>query len=313
MPEVESARVKSRKLAEIPRANIKAYAAWIAVCFFWGTTYLAIRVAVDSYPPAFMAGVRFVLAGFILFAFLILRGSPLPGKRDLIDTAVVGITLLTVANGLVVWSEQWVPSSLAALIVATLPFWIVGIEAVLPEGERITVRKILGILIGFAGLLLLLSPDLQGAVDRDYLKGVFGLLLAPLSWAAGSIYSKYRRAKVNPLMAASLHMLIGGLVLLLIGWAFNEHANLVYDRRGLAAVLYLIVFGSIVGYVCFVYALDKLPSSTVSLYAYINPIIAVMLGKMILNERMDLAVIMGSGVIFLGVFLVQTSRGGRSR
>jgi drug/metabolite transporter (DMT)-like permease len=212
----------------------------MAVCFFWGTTYLAIRVAVESYPPALMAGARFVTAGLVLFAFLELRGHPLPGRREIVDAAIVGIALLTVANGLVVWSEQWVPSSLAAIIVATLPLWVVGIEAVLPAGERITVRKLAGVFIGFAGLLLLLSPDLFGAADRKYVKGIFGLLLAPLAWAGGSVYSKYRRLKTAPLMAASLHMLIGGVVLLIFSMALEQHANLVYDRRGLLAVAYLL-------------------------------------------------------------------------
>jgi drug/metabolite transporter (DMT)-like permease len=290
------------------QVTFKAYAAWIAVCFFWGTTYVAIRIAVDSYPPFFMAGVRFVLAGSALFTFLALRGYALPGKREIADAAVVGLALLAVANGLVAWSEQWVPSSLAALVVATLPFWMIGIEAALPGGERIAARQVLGVLVGFAGLVILFSPDLSGAVDSNYLKGIFGLLLAPASWAAGSVYAKYRAVKMDPLMAASLQMTIGGLVLLLAGMALGEHRGLVFDPRGLFAVVYLIIFGSIVGYVCFIYILDKLPSSTVSMYAYINPVIAVILGKAILDERMDWTVIAGTGVILFGVLLVQTSR-----
>jgi drug/metabolite transporter (DMT)-like permease len=287
----------------------KAYAAWIAVCFFWGTTYVAIRVAVESYPPFFMAGVRFVLAGSILFAVLIIRGTPLPGKRELVDAAVVGIALLSVANGLVAWSEQWIPSSLAALVVATLPFWVMGIEAALPGGEKITLRQVLGVLIGFTGLLLLFGPELESGIDRNYVKGIGALLLAPLSWASGTIYAKYRSVKSTPLRAASLQMIIGGLVLLLVGMALGQHKNLAFDPRGLFAVLYLMIFGSIVAYVCFVYILDKLPSSTVSLYAYINPVIAVILGKMIFNERLDLSVIAGTAIILFGVLLVQTSRG----
>jgi drug/metabolite transporter (DMT)-like permease len=308
MSDVNSTRAAPPAVPHDAKPTLKAYGAWVAVCVFWGTTYVAIRVAVESYPPALMAGVRFVVAGSALFTFLALRGYALPGKREIADAVVVGIALLTVANGLVVRSEQRIPSSLAALVVATLPFWMVGIEAVLPRGERISVRKVLGILTGFAGLLLLLSPDLNETVDADYVQGIFGLLLASFSWAAGSIYSKYRGVKTNPLMAAALQMLIGGTILLLMGIALGEHRNLVYDRRGLIAVVYLIIFGSIVGYVCFVYALDKLPSSTVSMYAYINPIIAVILGKVILNERMDWTVIVGTGVILSGVLLVQTSR-----
>jgi drug/metabolite transporter (DMT)-like permease len=308
MSDVNSTRAAGPAAPRDAKPTLEAYAAWIAVCFFWGTTYVAIRIAVESYPPFFMAGVRFVLAGSCLFAFLILRGRRLPDQRALVDAAVVGLALLTVANGLVAWSEQWVPSSLAALVVATLPFWMIGIEAALPGGERITARQVLGVLVGFAGLLILFSPDLSGAVDRNYLKGIFGLLLAPASWAAGSVYAKYRAVKTDPLMAASLQMTIGGLVLLLAGIALGEHRGLVFDPRGLTAVVYLIVFGSIVGYVCFIYILDKLPSSTVSMYAYINPVIAVILGKVVLNERMDLSVVAGTGVILFGVLLVQTSR-----
>ncbi len=251
-----------------------------------------------------------MLAGSILLAVLIIRGTPLPGKRELVDAAVVGIALLSVANGLVAWSEQWIPSSLAALVVATLPFWVMGIEAALPGGEKITFRQILGVLIGFAGLLLLFGPELKSGIDRNYLKGIGALLLAPLSWASGTIYAKYRSGvKSNPLRAAALQMMIGGLVLLLIGTALGQHENLVFDGRGLIAVLYLMIFGSIVAYVCFVYILDKLPSSTVSLYAYINPVIAVVLGRIILNERLDLSVIAGTAIILFGVLLVQTSRG----
>jgi drug/metabolite transporter (DMT)-like permease len=287
--------------------SVKAYAAWLAVCFFWGTTYLAIRVAVESYPPALMAGVRFVLAGMILLPFLIWRGHSLPRRRELLDSAIVGIALLTVANGLVVWAEQWVSSGITALVLATLPFWVVAIEAVLPNGERIGTLKIAGILIGFAGLFLLLSPDLRGPVDPNYVNGILALLIAPLSWAAGSTYSKYRRSDASPLMAASFQMLLAGAVLVMIGILSGEHSSLLFDPRGLLAILYLLIFGSIVGYVCFVYALNKLPSTTVSLYAYINPIIAVVLGKIVFDERLDWTVVAGTAVIFSGILLVQTA------
>jgi drug/metabolite transporter (DMT)-like permease len=287
--------------------SVKAYAAWLAVCFFWGTTYLAIRVAVESYPPALMAGVRFVMAGMILLPFLIWRGHSLPRRRELLDSAVVGIALLTVANGLVVWAEQWVSSGITALVLATLPFWVVAIEAVLPDGERIGALKIAGILIGFAGLLLLLSPDLRGSADPNYVKGILALLIAPLSWAAGSTYAKYRGSEASPLMAASFQMSIAGAVLIVIGILTGEHMGLVFDMRGFFAILYLLLFGSIVGYVCFIYALNKLPSTTVSLYAYINPVIAVILGKVVLDERLDWTVVAGTAVIFTGILLVQTA------
>jgi ABC-type uncharacterized transport system permease subunit len=135
--------------------TIKAYAAWGAVCLFWGTTYLAIRIGVRTLPPALFAGIRFFMAGSVFLAYLRIRGVALPGKRDLLHIAIVGILLLVIANGCVVWAEQWVPSGLAALIVATLPFWVSGIEAIWPSGNRLNLFKILGIVIGFFGLVVL--------------------------------------------------------------------------------------------------------------------------------------------------------------
>jgi drug/metabolite transporter (DMT)-like permease len=291
----------------------KAYAAWLAVCFFWGTTYLAIRISVESLPPALLAGVRFTLAGLILLLFLRLRRHPIPPRRELGDIAVVGIALLTIANGLVVWSEQWVPSGLAALIVATLPFWMVGLESLLPDGEKISLQKAIGIMVGFGGLILLLGPDLGTIPDLDYVKGVLALLLASFSWAAGSVYAKYRVIRTTPLMAAALQMIIAGTVLLLIAAVSGDYENLNPTGRGLLAVLYLMIFGSIVGHTCFVYALANLPSSTVSMYAYINPIIAVVLGNFVLGERLDWTVVAATTVILMGVLLVQRSPRDRVR
>lgn len=232
----------------------------------------------------------------------------MPSRRELLDITVAGIALLTIGNGLVVWSEQWVPSGLTALIVATVPFCMVGIEAALPSGEKLTGRKVLGIAIGFAGLALLLGPDLTGSFDASYLKGILALLFASLFWAAGSIYFKYRAIKTNPLMAASFQMIIAGTVLLLIAWIFGEFKQVTFHLRAFLALIYLMVFGSIVGHVSYIYALAKLPASTVSMYAYINPIIAVILGWLLLNERLDWIVGAATFIVLLGVVLVNTSR-----
>lgn len=300
-------------IADLPstpekKEMVKAYSAWAAVCLIWGTTYLAIRIGVRILPPALFAGIRFTIAGFIFFLFLRFKGYSLPNRKGLLDAAIVGIALLVTANGLVVWSEQWVPSGLAALIVATLPFWMTVFESLLPSGDRLTPKKISGIFMGFCGLLILFWPDLKGSLDMRYLKGILVLFLAPCSWGAGSIYSKHRPVRTNPLMAASLQMMIAGLILISIGASFGEFKRFALNPFGVAALIYLIIFGSIVGYGSFIYALSKLPASKVSMYAYINPVIAVVLGWLILGERMDGWMITGTIVVLAGVVVVNSER-----
>jgi drug/metabolite transporter (DMT)-like permease len=288
--------------------TIKANAAWGAVCLFWGTTYLAIRIGVKSLPPAMFLGIRFLVAGFIFALYLRWRGLAFPNRGEMGNLAVVSIALLVTANGLVVWAEQWVPSGLAALIVATLPFWMAGFEAALPSGGRLNPRKILGIVIGFTGLVILFAPDLKHSFDFSYLKGVSGLLFSAFCWAAGSVYSKYRPVQSHPLMAAAFEMLIAGSILVTIGLFCGESGRFGFDPRGLAALAYLIIFGSLIGYGSFIYALAKLPATKVSMYAYVNPVIAVILGWLILGERLDGIVVLSTAVILVGVVLVKSSK-----
>lgn len=288
--------------------TIKAYAAWGAVCLFWGTTYLAIRIGVQRVPPALFAGVRFIIAGVLFLAYLRWRGYPMPKRQELLHMAIVGISLLVMANGLVVWAEQWVPSGLTAVIIATLPFWSAGLDSILPSGERLTLRKVLGILIGFAGVIILFAPDMGESFDKAYLKGVIVLVFVPFFWSAGSIYSKHHPIQCPPLVAAGTQTLIAGLVLTAIGTAFGEWSEFTLDGKGMAAIAYLIVFGSIVGYSSFIYALSKLPITTVSMYAYINPVIAVILGWLILDERLDWSVATATTVVLLGVALVKSAK-----
>lgn len=290
------------------KEKITAYTAWGAVCLFWGTTYLAIRIGVRTIPPGLFGGLRFLTAGLIFLAYLRWRGHAFPQRRELLDMVIVGIALLAISNGLVIWAEQWVPSSIAALLVATLPFWMAGFEAVVPAGERLTLRKVMGIVIGFSGLVILFAPEIKTSFDIAYLKGVLALLFAPFCWAAGSMYSKSRPAKSHPLMAATLQMIVAGIVLLLVGTLAGEGQRFSFDLEGLAATVYLVVFGSIVGYGSFIYALAKLPATKVSMYAYVNPVIAVLLGWLILSERMDWNVILATAVVLLGVVLVKSSK-----
>ncbi len=289
---------------------LKAYGAFAAVSFFWGTTYLAIRIGVETVPPALFAGLRFLLAGCFFLPFLIWRGYELPGRRDILHLSVTGIALLGIANGLVVWAEQIVPSGLAALIVATLPLWMVSMESLLPNGERLTTRKVFGILVGFTGLVLLLWPDLQHSLELDsfYVKGLVALFFAPISWGAGSVYAKRHKLRIRPLMSAASQMLVAGALLTILGGLTGEFQAFTFETKGMAAMIYLAIFGSIVGYGSYIYALEKLPSSIVSTYAYLNPVVAVILGCLVLNERFDFLLVIATAIILFGVILVTTDR-----
>jgi drug/metabolite transporter (DMT)-like permease len=286
-----------------------AYLAWISVCLIWGTTYLAIRIALETIPPALIGAIRYTLAGGILAAVLHLRGERLPPKEYWPGLALAGVLMVAVGNGAVIWAEQWVPSGFAALLIAATPFWMVGIESFLPNGERFSLRVGAGLLLGFVGIILLVWPDLLsgGASGRQFALGVGALQCACLGWALGSSYSKRHGTQQNALGAAALQMIFGGLLMLLIASVTHEWQRLILTPRTLAAELYLLLMGSLVGYPAYVFALRHLPVSTVSLYAYANPVIAVLLGSLLLEEPFGPRVIVAAGLVFLGSAVVRWS------
>ena len=284
-----------------------AYVAWLAVCLVWGTTYLGIRIALETIPPALLGGIRYVAAGAVLAVMLRARGERLPGPAHWNGIALLGFLMIVLGNGGVIWAEQWVPSGIAAVVVAGAPFWMTGIEAVLPGGERLTVRGVTGLLIGFTGILMLVWPNLTagGELGRQFVIGVVALQIAEVGWALGSSYSRRHARNENALGSAALQMLFGGLFMLLAATVRGEWADLSFTWRTGLAELYLIVFGSLVGYSAYVYALKHLPVSTVSLYAYINPVIAVVLGTLLLSEPFGLRVVIASAIVFAGVAVVR--------
>ncbi|HWS53560.1 MAG TPA: EamA family transporter [Pyrinomonadaceae bacterium] len=291
------------------REKLGAYGAWAAVCFFWGTTYLAIRVGLESFTPMLLAGLRFLAAGGVLF-FVMARQQNvrLPKGREWLDLSVVGLLLLGVGNGAVVWAELWVPSGMAALLVATSPFWVVGIERLRRDGERVGARGLVGMLVGFAGLGLLVGPQLFGAELGGYfLLGAILIQIGCFTWSAGSIYAKHRPTGVTPLMAAAAQMLIAGVVLTLLGTAMGEWGEMRFSARSAGALAYLVVFGSIVAYSAYTYAVQKLPLSLVTTYSYINPVIALLLGWLLLDESLGWREAVGGFIILTGVALVKTS------
>ena len=284
-----------------------AYLAWIAVCLVWGTTYLGIRIALETIPPALLGGLRYVAAGAALAVILRARGERLPGPAHWRGLAVLGFLMIALGNGGVIWAQQWVPSGIAAVVVAASPFWMTGLEAVLPGGERLTARGVTGLLIGFAGFLMLVWPDLTagGELGRQFAVGVIALQIACIGWALGSSYSRRHARGENALGSAALQMLFGGLFMLAAATVRGEWAELSFTWRTGLAELYLIVFGSLVGYSAYVYALKHLPVSTVSLYAYVNPVIAVVLGTLLLSEPFGWRVVVASATVFAGVAVVR--------
>jgi drug/metabolite transporter (DMT)-like permease len=275
----------------------------------WGTTYLGIRVALETIPPASLGALRYTIAGAILALILRARGERLPSPAHWRGLWLLGFLMIGLGNGGVIWAEQWVPSGVAAVVIASSPFWMVGIEAVLPAGERLSRQSVIGLLIGFVGILLLVWPELTvgGELGRQFAFGLIALQIAEIGWALGSSYSRRHARGENAVGAAALQMLFGGVLLAIVATLRGEWSHLTFTWRSGAAELYLIVFGSLVGYTAYVYALKHLPISTVSLYAYINPVIAVILGTMLLGEPFGWRVVVAPLFVFAGVAVVRFS------
>ncbi len=288
----------------------RAYLAWVAVCLIWGTTYLAIRISLDTIPPLLMAAMRWIAAGGLLILLLALRGERLPARREWPSLAILGILLLGFGNGAVVWAEQTVPSGLTAVLVATSPFWMVGIDALMPDGEAITLRRLLGLLIGFGGIVMLVWPEIRlDGGGRGFLGGVIAAQIACVGWGVGSSYARHRgrghASEENVLATAAFEMLFGGIALLIVSVALGETARLAFTPRTGGALLYLIVVGAIAGFSAYAYALKHLPVATVSLYAYVNPIIAVILGTLVLQEPFGVRMLVAALVVLAGSALVR--------
>jgi drug/metabolite transporter (DMT)-like permease len=285
-----------------------AYVAWIVVCVVWGTTYLAIRVALESVPVALLAGLRWATAGVLLAALLPFFGERLPHPRTWKSIAIAGFLMAVIGNGGVVWAQQYVASGLAAVVVAMVPFWTVVVEALLPRGERLTGRILLGLGLGFLGIVVLIWPELMigGQSGKLFVAGVIALQIACLGWALGTSYTKRTAMSVSPLSAAAMQMLLSGVMLIGIATATGEWSRLAFTARTAGAMIYLVVIGSIVGFTAFVHALKHLPISTVSLYAYVNPLIAVILGTVLLSEPFSLRILIASALVFAGIAVVRS-------
>ena len=285
---------------------------WLAlgsVYVIWGSTYLAIAVAIRTLPPLLMAAIRFLIAGGLLYAFAIRRGDrggDRPTGRQWLGALVIGGLLLLGGNGGVVWAEQHVPSGIAALLIALVPLWMALVDR-LVNGQRLARQAIVGLVVGFGGLVLLVG----GPGGRFNLAGIFVLLGASLSWAIGSIYQRAVRFPARALVGIAMEMLGGGLLLGVAGIVAGELGQLHLARvssESLVGLAYLIVFGSWIGFSAYLWLLRVAPVSLVGTYAYVNPVVAVFLGWWILSEPITLRTVGAAAVILAGVALIVTAR-----
>ena len=281
------------------------------VYLFWGSTYLAIDIAVQSIPPALMCGLRFSIAGVVMLAVCAATGRQvLYSARQIALAAAVGILLLMGGNLTLSWAELSVPSGLAALIISITPLWFLVLDSLLLGRHRISGRGKAGLGLGILGLLLLFWPELKAtsALGRRELWSSVSLLGGSFSWALGSVLAKRWQSGMDIFSATGWQVTAAGAANLLFAWLVGDFHHAAWNLRGASAVLYLIVCGSWIGYTAYIWLLEHVPTSKVSTYAYVNPVVAVFLGWLILHERVDRFILAGSVVVVLSVILVTSAK-----
>src|SRR5271154_1872377 len=288
------------------QSHFRAYLALAAVCFFWGTTYLGIRIALEWLHPLELMALRYSISGVVMLAIAFSMKVHIPSGRELLRTAVFGVITIGIGTGLLSFAELLIPSGLAALMITMQPFWMAGVEAVIPGGERIPALSILGMLVGVTGTALLVGPGAwQEGLGGPVLKGFWMLQISCLGWSLGSILQRRQNAKAHPLVSAAIQQMATGLFFLLPGAVVLKSHPVAWSWRGAGAILYLAVFGGIIGYGAYIYALSNLPVSTVSMYTYINPVVALWLGWLFYREPIGPREIVAMIIIFAGVALVR--------
>lgn len=288
-------------------------AAFAAVYIIWGSTYISIHIAIKEIPPLMMAGSRFIIAGFLLFIFSLLRGDKIPDKRSIGSISFSGILMLFFGTGTVAWVEQYIPSGLTAIIVATLPLWLVVLDKRNWHFNFSNKGIIIGLLVGFIGVLTLFSDRESFSLKGDgmTLISFFVLLIGTMCWAIGSLYSKYKPVEGTTGMKAAIQMIAAGLLFFVFSPMIGEHhlvARTGVSWYAILAVLYLVFIGSLVGYMAYVWLLSVRSPALVGTYAYVNPVVAVFLGWLIANEKIGGLQIIALVIILSGVLLVTLSK-----
>jgi drug/metabolite transporter (DMT)-like permease len=290
----------------------RAWTALIAVYIVWGSTYLAIRFTIETIPPFLSAGIRFLISGAILYIWRRLSGDPAPKKFEWRSASIIGLLLLLGGNGGLVWAEQRIPSGIASLFIATTPLWMVLIDSLRPNGARANWLTWLGVLVGFTGIALLANPwQLHTASpDLDPI-GMVVLILAALSWSVGSLYSRKASLPSSSLLGTGMEMLVGSAGLFAFGTLVGEWSQFhlaTISLRSICGLIYLILFGPLIGFVSYTWLLRNAPTPIVSTYAYVNPIVALILGSVIANETLDTQDIISALIVLTGVVLITSAK-----
>src|SRR5215212_1514018 len=290
----------------------KIWVALLALYIVWGSTYLAIRFSVETIPPFLHAALRFLLSGAILFIWRRMAGDPAPTLSNWKSAAIVGAALLLGGNGFVAWAEQTIPSGIAALMISTSPFWLVLFEALRAGGAKPTWQAILGLIVGFVGVFILVGPSSITGIEGGFNTfGIILLLLAPLFWSMGSIYAKGADMPKSTLLSTGMQMLTGALALFLVSLVRGELNGFSFglvSMRSWLALAYLITFGSLIGFVAYGWLLHNAPVSLMSTYAYVNPVVAVLLGNLLADEPLNGRILIAAAIIIGSVVLINSAR-----
>ena len=287
----------------------KIWLALIALYLVWGSTYFGIKVAIETIPPFFHAGVRFLISGIILVAWQRAAGQQIPTRKQWISTAIIGSLLLLGGNGLVSWAEQFIPSGIAALIIASVPLFLVAAEAIRPNGVKPNWQSIVGLLIGFVGIYVLINPAEASTGTGLNIYGVAALLSACLLWATGSVYSKSADLPKSALMSTGAQMLMGSIGLFIVSLATGELHGwnpAEVSTRSMIGLGYLITIGSIVGFGSYTWLLQNAPISLVATYAYVNPIVAILLGVWLGHETLEPRIGLATAIIIGSVIFINS-------
>lgn len=281
------------------------YLALAAVCIIWGTTYLALRIAVLHFPPFLFTAMRQISAGILLLAFMfIFAKAAFPSKEHLWRQAIGGFFMISLGNGLVAWAEMHIPSGVAAIICSLMPVLVIVINVMIHREEKPNFPIVAGVLIGLIGIVMIFGENLSAFSRNEYILGIIFTFAAALAWAGGSIWIKKKNTESNLFVNAGLQMFFGGVWLLPFSVAFDDLSNITWSYEVAWSFSYLVIFGSLIAYASYAYALRKLPMTIVSLYAYINPLVAVVLGWAVLSESLNLKVWLAMILTITGIYVV---------
>jgi len=283
----------------------RAYIALALVSFFWGTTYVAARVGAQQMPGLFIAGIRQFLSGLLLVGFFVARGYKIPDWNVLKRISIQGFFLLCIANGGLTWAMEYISGGLAAIIVALVPLFIALFSVWLSKCATISRWMVAGLVVGFVGVLTIFYDYMGEMQNKSFVFGVILAFISVLSWSFGTVYTSKQKNSISILFNVGLQMLIAGAIMLIVCAITGKYVNLAYaSQDSLLSLLYLIVFGSLIAYSAYVFAINKLPPTLVSVYAYINPVVAVGLGWLLLSEKMNGTMLVGMVITLGGVYLV---------